>query len=90
MKRILFLIFLALFLQNIVLANSLQVEKIIDKSDIKTGDNVTILIKFTNPFGKKIPIKIVDKNVFGNNGLDIKCFEYILPEKERQLWLMSQ
>ena len=81
MKRILFLIFLALFLQNIVLANSLQVEKIIDKSDIKTGDNVTILLKFTNPFGKKIPIKIVDKNIFGNNGLDIKCFEYILPEK---------
>lgn len=81
MKRIFFLIFLALFLQNIVIANSLQVEKIIDKSDIKTGDNVTILLKFTNPFGKEIPIKIIDRNVFGNNGLDIKCFEYILPEK---------
>ena len=87
MKRIIFLILAVLILQNLVLAaDSLHVEKIVDKQDIKVGDNVTILLKFTNPFGKEIPVRIVDKNIFGNNGLDIQCLEYLLPaQKETAL-----
>jgi len=85
MRQIIFLILTSLILQNLVLANSLQVEKIIDKQEIKVGDNVTILLKFTNPFGKEIPIKIVDKNIFGNNGLDIQCLEYILPAQQESV-----
>ena len=63
----------------------LKIEKIVerDKDEIKVGDDVTILLKFMNPFGREIPVKIVDKNIFGNNGLDIQCLEYTLSsEKE--------
>lgn len=61
----------------------LEVEKLVDrnlnKSGINVGDDVTVLLKFTNPFGKEIPVKIADKNVIGNNGLDIQCLEYTVP-----------
>ncbi len=62
---------------------NLQVEKLIENKNISVGDNVTILLRFTNPFGRKIPIKIVDKNIFGNNGLNIQCLEYTLPSKKQ-------
>ena len=61
---------------------TLQVEKYVDKQDIKVGDDVKIFLKFRNPFGKEIPVKIVDKNVFGNNGIDVQCLEYNIPAQE--------
>lgn len=64
-----------------VAAESLTVEKIAPPTDIQVGDDVTILLGFTNPFGTEIPIQLVDKNVFGNNGLDIQCLERTLPDQ---------
>ncbi|MEA1905681.1 MAG: hypothetical protein U9N12_01830 [Euryarchaeota archaeon] len=64
-----------------VAAESLTVEKTVENTDIQVGDDVTILLRFTNPFGTEIPIQLVDKNVFGNNGLDIQCLERTLPDQ---------
>ncbi|MCW3133651.1 MAG: hypothetical protein N2V78_04905 [Methanophagales archaeon] len=64
-------------------AKTLDVRKVVENGDnIKVGDEVTILLQFKNPFTQAIPLQIVDRNVFGNNGLDIKCLEYTLPAKE--------
>lgn len=75
MKRLL----LFLLLTNFSFAQSLSVEKLLEKTDLSAGDNVQVLLKFSNPFGQQIPIKIVDKNILGGNGLDIQCLEYALP-----------
>ena len=64
-----------------VAAESLTVEKTVENTDIQVGDDVTILLRFTNPFGTEIPIQLVDKNVLGNNGLDIQCLERTLPDQ---------
>jgi len=64
-----------------VAAESLTVEKTASQTDIQVGDDVTIMLRFTNPFGTEIPIQLVDKNVFGNNGLDIQCLERTLPDQ---------
>ncbi|KAF5410280.1 MAG: hypothetical protein U9N46_01965 [Euryarchaeota archaeon] len=64
-----------------VAAESLTVEKIVEQTDIQVGDDVTIMLRFTNPFGTEIPIQLVDKNVFGNNGLDVQCLERTLPDQ---------
>ena len=61
-------------------AETLEVRKIVQNADdITVGDDVTILLKFKNPFKQEIPIQIVDRNVIGNNGLDIQCLEATLP-----------
>jgi len=82
MKKILFFAFIASILMfHVAYADSLQVQKLIENNDIKVGDNVTIILKFTNPFGQNIPITIKDKNIFGNNGIDIQCLQYTVPNK---------
>lgn len=64
-------------------AKKLDVHKTVENAgDIRAGDEVTILLTFKNPFTQAIPVQIVDKNVFGNNGLDIQCLEYTLPAKK--------
>lgn len=67
--------------------NKLQAEKLIEKGNAVRvgGDDVTILLKFTNPFGSELPIKIVDKNAFGNNGIDVQCMEYTLPSQKETM-----
>ncbi|MBU4300296.1 MAG: hypothetical protein ABIF85_05980 [Nanoarchaeota archaeon] len=60
----------------------LSVQKALKTSDISVGDNVEIILKFENPFGKAIPLKIQDKNILGGNGVDIQCMEYIIPEQK--------
>ncbi|MFQ6063390.1 MAG: hypothetical protein ACE5J9_09500 [Methanosarcinales archaeon] len=60
-------------------AQQLSVEKHVQNKDIKVGDDVNIYLQFTNPFNQPIPIQIKDKNLLGNNGLDIQCYEYTLP-----------
>ncbi len=63
-----------------VAAKELAVQKLVDSNkEIKVGDGVSVLLSFKNPFNRTIPIQIVDKNIFGNNGLDIQCLEHTLP-----------
>ncbi len=64
-------------------APALKLQKTADKTQINLGDTINILLNFTNPFGKELPIRIVDKNVLGNNGLDIQCLEYTLPPQSK-------
>jgi HEPN domain-containing protein len=84
MKKIIIFAMLVLLviLNSAYAANSLHVEKDIGNQNIKVGDDVSILLKFTNPFGEELPIKIVDKNILGNNGLDVQCLEYTIPSDE--------
>ncbi|RLG29655.1 hypothetical protein DRN97_11530 [Methanosarcinales archaeon] len=71
-------------------AKTLVVRKIVENGDdIKVGDDVIIGLQFKNPFKQAIPLQIVDRNVFGNNGLDIKCLEYTLPAKEESVFAYS-
>jgi hypothetical protein len=84
MKRKVIAIFLVLALGMLVTssvaAKKLEVQKLVDSNkEIKVGDGVSVLLSFKNPFNRTIPIQIVDKNIFGNNGLDIQCLEYTLP-----------
>ncbi len=60
-------------------AKSLEVHKSVDNSVVKVGDRVTIMLKFRNPFMKDIPVRIRDRSILGNNGLDIRCLEYTVP-----------
>ncbi len=74
-------------------AKKLEVQKLVDygnNKEIKVGDEVTISLKFKNPFNREIPVRIVDRNVFGDNGLDIKCLEYTLPAKEESVLTYSE
>ncbi|NJD52132.1 MAG: hypothetical protein FIB07_04625 [Candidatus Methanoperedens sp.] len=83
MKRskivLILLCFLILFL-GIASAKQLAVKKVTN-TDIRTGDSVNIALEFENPFNKSVPIKIQDNNILGNNGLEIQCYEYTLPDQ---------
>ncbi len=72
-------------------AKTLDVRKVVENADnIKVGDEVAILLQFKNPFKQAVHLQIVDRNVFGNNGLDIKCLEYTLPAKEESVLTYSE
>ena len=76
------MICLLIIFSGTVSAKQLSVRKVIPISDIKTGDNVNITLEFENPFNRSIPIKIQDNNILGNNGLEIQCYEYELPDRQ--------
>lgn len=79
---ILLILALGILLTSSVAAKSVEVQKLVDSNkEIKVGDGVSVQLVFKNPFNRAIPIQIVDKNVFGNNGLDIQCLEYSLPRE---------
>ncbi len=64
---------------TVVAAKSLQVHKSVQESVVRVGEEVTIMLKFKNPFTTDIPVRIRDRNILGNNGLDIRCLEYTVP-----------
>ncbi|MEM4267228.1 MAG: hypothetical protein QXK37_00175 [Candidatus Woesearchaeota archaeon] len=69
------------------MAEKLTVEKLVENPDnISVDSDVVVLLKFKNPYGREVPIKIVDKNLLGNNGYDIQCLEYTLP-KDKEIVL---
>lgn len=72
---------LIIIFSGIASAKQLSVKKIVGNTDISTGDGVNISLEFENPFNKSIPVKIQDNNILGNNGLEIQCFEYDLPDR---------
>ena len=80
-KIVLILLCLLILFSGIASAKQLTFWKVITNTDIKTGDSVSISLEFENPFNKSIPIKIQDNNILGNNGLEIQCYEYALPDK---------
>ena len=84
-KNILFAFILTLYIfTNIApaFALDLTVEKYIkENTTITEGEKVTVMLRITNPFDTDIPIKIVDKNIFANNGLDIECLEQTIPKQ---------
>ncbi len=80
MKRIsIFLFFL--LLTGFGYAKTVEVQKIVENREVKVGDNVTVFLKFKNPFDKDVVVRITDKNIIGNNGLNIECLEYVVPAK---------
>ncbi len=71
-------------------AKTLVVRKVVENANnIKVGDKVIIRLQFKNPFKQAIPLRIVDRNIIGNNGLDIRCLEYTLPAKEESVFAYS-
>lgn len=80
-KIVMIVLCLLILFSGTVSAKQLTVRKVIPNTDIKTGDSVSITLEFENPFNKSIPIKIQDNNILGNNGLEIQCYEYALPDK---------
>ena len=85
-RRVVILMLTALVVTSLIAqcsaAKSISVEKTVQQTDIEVGDDVAIMIRFTNPFGEEIPVRIVDKNIFGNNGIDIQCLERTLPSQK--------
>lgn len=85
MKQFLAILVLALLL-SIPLgqaAATLEVEKTVENTDIKAGEEVTVILRFVNPFGEELPIRIIDKNILGGNGLDVQCLEFTLPSDKK-------
>ncbi len=73
-------IVLALFPSSILA--SIEVQKTFSPKTVAVGDQIIIVLNITNPFGKEIPIRIVDRNILGSSGIEIKCMEHVLtPEK---------
>ena len=72
---------LIILFSGIASAKQLSVKKIVGNTDISTGDSVNISLEFENPFNKSLPVKIQDNNILGNNGLEIQCYEYELPDR---------
>ncbi|MCD6477671.1 MAG: hypothetical protein J7K87_01585 [Candidatus Aenigmarchaeota archaeon] len=86
MKKLLIILVSLILIQEMASASSmLQIQKLVDNSNVKVGDDVKIYLRFNNPFGKALPIKIVDKNVIGNSGLNIQCLEATIPPGESQI-----
>lgn len=88
MNKIILSIVFIVFLSSIVVAeNKFAVEKFVENKDnIKVDSGVKIILRISNPFNQALNIEIKDKNVFGQNGLDIQCLEYTIPnEKEVML-----
>jgi hypothetical protein len=75
-------IFLALlFCASGASAQKISAEKVLDKGSIDAGNPVVISLRITNPFDSPVNVRIVDKNIFANNGLDIQCLEYAVPNR---------
>jgi hypothetical protein len=62
-------------------AQKISAEKALDKASLDAGTPVTIFLRISNPFDSPVTVKIADKNIFANNGLDIQCLEYNVPGK---------
>jgi hypothetical protein len=75
------LIFTVTFLlfSGIAHAKEITVEKKIVETELKAGGSATVELHFTNPYGVDVPAQIVDKNVLGNNGIDVSCMEFTVP-----------
>lgn len=57
--------------------------KSLENYTLRTGDKAVVLLTFDNPFDEDVKIRLKDKNIFGNNGIDAQCLEYILPAKKK-------
>jgi len=100
-KKVIVLLLISAFLFGVTAASTsavaaaaatktLVVHKVVENADnIKVGDKVIVKLQFKNPFKQPIPLQIVDRNVIGNNGLDIRCLEYTLPAKEESVFAYS-
>ena len=100
-KKVIVLLLISAFLFGVTAASTsavaaaaatktLVVHKVVENADnIKVGDKVIVKLQFKNPFKQPIPLRIVDRNVIGNNGLDIRCLEYTLPAKEESVFAYS-
>lgn len=62
-------------------AEKISAEKLPDKASLDAGTPVVISLRITNPFDSPVNVRIVDKNVFANNGLDVQCLEYAVPNR---------
>lgn len=60
-------------------AGAMTIEKSLEKSGLKAGDKAVILLDIKNPFSQPVMVRIADKNIFANNGIDIQCIEYSIP-----------
>ncbi|MBW2967014.1 hypothetical protein KY362_00865 [Candidatus Woesearchaeota archaeon] len=74
---------IALFFSGIVSAAELTVEKEVGK--LTAGSDASVVLKFENPWDMDLPVRIVDKNIIGNSGLDIQCLEAVIPAKESEV-----
>ena len=79
-KKILFFLLCLIFLASPALAEEMTVEKLVKEENISVGSLVTVVLRFDNPFDYDIPIRIVDKNIFANNGIDIECLDQTIPK----------
>lgn len=70
---------LIMVLLSSVASAQLTVEKSLQNDTVQAGDDVKILLEFKNGFSEDLPIEIQDTNIFGNNGVQIECLEYMLP-----------
>lgn len=83
LKILFFCLCLLILISGTASAKQLSVKKVIQSTDIKTGDSVTISLEIENPFNRSVPVTIQDNNVLGSNGLEIQCYEYTLQDRTR-------
>ncbi|MBW2964490.1 hypothetical protein KY363_03445 [Candidatus Woesearchaeota archaeon] len=74
-KALLPLIMLIILMSS-VLAAELSVEKKVSEKTLEVGGSATVELSFDNPFSSDVAVQISDRNVLGNNGLEIECMEF--------------
>ncbi len=75
---ILALAFFALVMSGSALAEEIKAEKYIESASLQTGDYAKIKLLLSNPYNEDVKVRIRDKNILGNAGIDIQCLEYVL------------
>jgi len=62
-----------------VSAQKITVEKILQNEEVRVGGRASIALNISNPYSQPLTVRIKDRNVIGNNGLDIQCLEVSIP-----------
>lgn len=80
-RLVIWMLLALLFCSSIASAQKISAEKVLDKPTLAAGSQAVISLRITNPFDSPVNVKIADKNIFANNGLDIQCLEYAVPNR---------
>ncbi|MCK5176353.1 MAG: hypothetical protein KAQ92_01380 [Candidatus Aenigmarchaeota archaeon] len=76
--------FIILFsIMPLAFASQVVVEKKLNQTDFKTGEEIYIFLEINNPFDEILQVQFEDKNILSDNGVHIECAEYSIPKKTK-------
>lgn len=64
----------------------LQIKKMVPDTKFETGNNIKISLNIINDYSKDVNVKIIDENIIGNNGINVKCLELTIPANSQRVY----